>query len=82
MNKIEEEKKLMKLSLEFLIVALLFIIALSSDKLPRFSSIFTNSNTEIHASSSSSKYCIATTKKGKPCKNKAKKGSVYCWKHS
>ena len=82
MNKIEEEKKLMKLSLEFLLGMLLFIVALSSNKLPNVSDIFSNSNTEVHNFSSSSRYCIATTKKGKPCKNKANKGSVYCWKHS
>lgn len=25
--------------------------------------------------------CMGVTKKGKPCRNKASKGSRYCWRH-
>lgn len=33
------------------------------------------------SSSASRKQCAARTKKGKRCKRRASKGSIYCWQH-
>ena len=42
----------------------------------------TSGNPSIGGSSSASRnQCAARTKKGKRCKRRASKGSIYCWQH-
>ena len=56
----------------------------SNNKPPIQDSIFVSNDNNYNVIANTNTYsdrCIATTKKGKRCKRKAKKGSNYCWQH-